>query len=278
MLGRFSSRTIIIACLLIAIFSLFLRNLVHIDHQLTLREASAKWQKTTSTPIILAYYERPPYYITGSDHVLTGLIGEIGLSAFRRSGLPFSLKIVPPKRQLSNVESNHERLCALGWFKTPEREKFAVFSLPLYQDLPTAVVTRTDITFSPLAPTLAELFQRPDLTLLTQNGYSYGPYVDEAIRQHNPASVGTTANASQMLEMIDTGKADYFLAAAEEADEAIGASPKPNHFHIILPRDIPKGNLRYFMCSKQVTPEEIGLLNTAITAENRAKEKAFPDQ
>ena len=278
MLGRFPSRTIIIICLLIAIGSLFLRNIVYIGHSRVSGTQVGKEQQAGSAPIILAYNERPPYYITSNDHVLSGLIGEIALSAFRRSGLPYTLQKMPPKRQMNNVENNHERLCALGWFKTPKREEFASFSLPLYQDLPTVVVTRADITFSPPALTLAELFKRTDLNLLAQSGYSYGPYVDEALRQHNPASVTTTGNATEMLEMIDSGKADYFFAATEEANEAITANRNPNHFHLILPRDMPLGNHRYFMCSKQVTPEEIGQLNAAITAENNAKGRVLPNQ
>lgn len=278
MLGRFPSRTIIIACLLIGIGSLFLRNIVYIDRKVISEAANSTQQATTAPPIILAYYERPPYYTTGSDHVLSGLVGEIGLTVFRRSRLPYSLQIMPPKRQLKNVETNHERLCALGWFKTPDREEFAIFSRPIYQDLPTAVVTRAGITISPAAPTLAELLQRTDLTLLTQSGYSYGAHVDEALRRYRPATVNTTGNATQMLKMIDSGKADYFIVAAEEADEALGISSNPNNFHLLLPRDMPEGNLRYFMCSKQVTPEEMGLLNAAITAENNAKGRILPDR
>lgn len=278
MLGRFPSRTVIIACLLIAFGSLFLRNIVYIAYSGNPGHLSGQQAAGNRDPIILAYHERPPYYVTTGNNVLSGLVGEIGYSAFQRSGLSFTLQVLPPNRQLVAVKSDQERLCALGWFKTPEREKFATFTLPLYQDLPTAVIARADITISPPVPTIAELFHNRNLTLLVKDGYSYGRYVDDALQRYNPVSTDTTADMRQMLEMIDTGKADYFITSSEEASEIIATSSRPDHYHIIRPRDVPPGNLRYYMCSKQVTPEEIRLLNTAISTENRTMGRTFPNQ
>lgn len=266
MLGRFPSRTVIFVCLLVAVGSLFLRNIVYIGHSQPHLTIKAEQREETTTPIILAYHERAPYYITGSDHQLSGLIGKIAISAFQRSGIPFTLKKIPPTRQLKIAQSNHERICALGWFRTPEREAFGRFTLPLYQDLPISVIGRSDIVSLTQNPSLIELFTRKDLTLLTQNGYSYGSYIDSALRKHTPAIVTTSGNATQMLEMIASKKADYFFAASEEADDAIAASQHPEQFKVILPSDVPQGNMRYLLCSQQVTLEEIERINSAITA------------
>lgn len=268
MLGRFSSRTVIFVCLFVALSSLFLRNLVYLGHSKP-PVAPAAADQEELPPIVLAYHERPPYYITGSDHFLTGLVGEPALNAFRRSGLQFVPQKMPPKRQLSLVEHNSTRICAVGWFKTTEREQFARFSLPLYHDLPTAVVTRAELTFSPPQPTVTQLLSLPNLIPLTKSAYSYGSHIDQALQEHASAVVTTSGTTAQMLEMVAADKADYFFAAAEEAEVAIAASPTPERFKLLAPADLPPGNTRYLMCSLQVRPQEIELLNAAITAAGR---------
>ncbi len=266
MLEKVPSRTVIIICLLIAVGSLFLRNLVYLDHSNSPAVAGENGLRQHSTPIILAYHERPPYYVTGGDNFLTGLVGEPALSAFRNSGLQFVVQKMPSKRQQNSVHNNKERICALGWFKTPEREQFARFTLPLYQDLPTVVITRADLAATLTEPALTELFRRQDLTLLIKSGYSYGAHIDQALQLDPPPVVTTTGNTAQMIAMIGSGKADYFFAAAEEAAEVIAASGSPESYRQVVLVDVPLGNRRYLMCSRQVRPEEIERLNQAIAA------------
>jgi len=264
MLERVPSRTVIIICLLIAVGSLFLRNLVYLGHTKSSVSAENDGPRRHSTPIILAYHERPPYYVTGSDNFLTGLVGEPALSAFRRSGLQFVVQKMPSRRQQNSVHNNKERICAVGWFKTPEREQFARFTLPLYQDLPTVVITRADLAATLGEPTLTALFGRQDLTLLIKSGYSYGSHIDQALQLDPPPFVTTTGNTSQMIAMVGSGKADYFFAAAEEAVELIAASSTPDKYRQVVLGDVPQGNKRHLMCSRQVQPAEIEKLNRAI--------------
>ena len=60
----------------------------------------------------------------------------------------------------------------------PEREKFAKFSTPVYQDRPQVIVMRADNSHRINHPTLAALFADKNLKLGAKLGYSYGSFVD----------------------------------------------------------------------------------------------------
>lgn len=272
MLERLSPRTVIALCLAIAFGSLFLRTIVYLDRDQAAGGGGSRPLAGEVSPIVLAYHERPPYYVTGHDETLTGLVGEPALSVFHRSGLRFTLQRMPSKRQLTSITHNRERICAVGWFKNPEREQFARFTLPLYQDRPTVVVTRSELALARQKPTLKALLADTNLVLLTKSGYSYGAYVDALLRQNSPDQETTTGSTDQMLAMVKTGKADYFLAAAEEAEAAIAASGEPARYILYTPGDSPAGNLRYLMCSQQVTQAEIDRINSAISATKTSEE------
>lgn len=266
MLGTLPSRTVITICLFVAICTLFLRGIVYRNlHQPEISKA-AENPTHGSSPIILAYHERPPYYTTDDAHSLTGLLGKPALAAFRHSGLDFTVQHMPSSRQLNSIRSNTERICAVGWFKTPERERYARFTKPLYQDLPTSVLTRADIDFPQTQPTLQQLLALTDLTLLLKSGYSYGQYIDQGLQHSTPNIITTTGSTDRMLEMIATGRADYFFLAAEEAEAAIAASNSPEAYRVLTLIDIPQGNRRYIICSRQVAPHEISRLNQAIAS------------
>jgi uncharacterized protein (TIGR02285 family) len=249
----------------VAICALFLRSIVYRKQLQSDISQVVKSQIHTDPPVILAYHERPPYYVTNEENLLTGLVGGPARTAFHRSGLQFIIQRMPPRRQLNSIQNNTERICAVGWFKTPEREHYALFTSPLYQDKPTSLLTRFDIELPSLNPTLHEVFAASHLSLLMKNSYSYGESIDNTL-QHTPPSIviTTSGNTSQMLEMIAAANADYALMATEEAEEAIATSNSPGVFRLVKLRDMPQGNKRYIMCSRQVTPEEIARLNSVI--------------
>lgn len=265
MLGKIPARTVTALCLVVALCTLFLRGIVYRNQQQSERSQVDINRIHTDHPIILAYHERPPYYVTGKDNLLSGLVGEPARTAFQRSGLRFIIQRMPPRRQLNSIQNNTERICAVGWFKTPEREQYARFTLPLYQDKPNSLLTRADVEFSSGSPTIEEVFATADLTLLIKNGYSYGEHIDTALQQAPPAIVTTSGGTDQILDMIAAGKADYVVMPGEEAEDAIASSIKPEVFRLIELRDMPQGDQRFIMCSRQVAFEEIARLDSVIT-------------
>ena len=68
-----------------------------------------------------------------------------------------------------------------------------------------------------------------------------------------------------MLQMILSGRADYFFISEEEAEHIIAtAGYEMSQFQLQHFDDIPAGNRRYIACSQQVSPETIDLLNRAL--------------
>jgi uncharacterized protein (TIGR02285 family) len=216
--------------------------------------------------ITVAYHERQPFYITGPDNMLTGLVGKPAISVFEKSGIKHTILIMPPSRVLKTIKNNSERICGVGWFKTPERQMYASFTEPIYRDRPITALTRSNIKSLAADLSLTDLLTNKNLTLLIKKGYSYGSKIDQEMKEHSPAIIQTTGDTTQMFEMIATGKADYFLIAAEAADILIAESKTPELFRLIELRDMPLGNSRFLMCSKQVTEAEIQCLNQAIAA------------
>ena len=214
--------------------------------------------------IILHYHERKPYYFTTDDGV-KGLLAEKAAAAFNRSGVSFRWEKTPPSRQLEIIRENQDMACALGWFKNPERERFAKYSEFVYQDKPTLALARADNERMPDKLSLDQLFSDRGLRLLRKDGYSYGKFIDEKIVKYKPREVLTTADNLNMLKMIHSLRADYFFIAHEEAEQLITESAfELSDFKYIHFSNMPEGNKRYIICARNVPEAIIDKLNHAI--------------
>jgi polar amino acid transport system substrate-binding protein len=215
--------------------------------------------------ITVHYYERPPYLVatpTGPK----GLTADPIDFAFKKTGIPFQWEQTPPKRQMELVQNNRGRDCIVNWFKNPEREKFAKYSSPLYQDKPQIALARADNHKIQSEKTVAEVLSDPNLTLLVKDGYSYGGYLDTQIAERKPTVEKTDRESPQMLKMIHAGRADYFFIAPEEAEGLISSAGLPKEdFKFVTFSDMPQGEKRYILCSQQVEDAVIEKLNAAIT-------------
>jgi ABC-type amino acid transport substrate-binding protein len=217
-----------------------------------------------SALITLHFNERPPYLIATEDGV-RGLTGDPTTLIFEKSGIPFQWKQTPSKRQIYLLQQNSGRDCLVGWFKNAEREQFARFTLPVYQDEPQFALVRADNSAIASGHTVAEVFANPQLTLLVKDGYSYGDYLDDRIAQYDPHRTVTTDENSGMLKMVFAGHADYFFIAPEEAEGLLRSSAfDAQDFKSIGFTDITSGEKRYILCSLQVEEAVIEQLNTAI--------------
>lgn len=218
----------------------------------------------TANLIILHYNERPPYLVTTEDGV-GGLTGDPATLVFEKSNIPFQWRQTPSKRQIYLLQQNKGRDCLVGWFKNKEREAFARYTLPIYQDKPQIALARADNEWIPADSTVSDLFTDLRLNLLVKDGYSYGDFLDGKIKEYDPVRTITTVENSEMLKMVFARHADYFFIAPEEADGLIQTSEfDAQDFKYVYFRDIPNGEKRYILCSLQVEDSIIERLNTAI--------------
>ncbi len=220
--------------------------------------------ETSPEVIYLHYNERPPYLVTTQNGV-EGLVGGRTSAVFEKSNLPFVWVQTPSKRQIYILQQNTGRNCLPGWFKTADRESFAKYTIPIYQDEPQIALTRAKNDEIPATTTVDEIFKRSELTLLVKDGYSYGSFLDQKIAELDPARIETTVENSGMLKMIYAGHADYFFIAPEEAEGVITASGyELQDFKEIHFTDITEGENRYILCDFQIDDATIDLLNEAI--------------
>ena len=214
--------------------------------------------------ISLHYNERPPYLVTTETGV-GGLTGDPTTIVFEKSNVANQWKQTPSKRQIYILQQNSGRDCLAGWFKTVEREAFARYTLPIYQDKPQFALARADNDKISSVGTVGDVFSNPQLTLLVKDGYSYGDYLDRKIQEYNPVRVETTVENSGMLKMVYAGHVDYFLIAPEEAEGLIKTSAFDSQdFKTVHFTDIPDGEERFILCSFQVEDSIIEQLNMAI--------------
>ncbi len=58
------------------------------------------------------------------------------IGIFNGAGVPMTAEEVPVKRITRDIQNDGSAICSPGWYKLPERETFALFSLPIHEDKP----------------------------------------------------------------------------------------------------------------------------------------------
>ena len=214
--------------------------------------------------VTIHYHERPPYYVTGPLGVY-GLCVDPVKKAFLAADIVMKWVKTPAVRQLDILKRDGKNNAVIGWFKNPSREKFAVFSAYIYQDMPAIALTRAGNPHMVSGRPLAETVKNTDLILLRKKGYSYGKFIDDMIAAYKPKQELTTAENIGMLKIIHAGLADYFFISEEEARELIRTSGLlADDFACIRFADVPGGNKRYLLFSRGTDQQIIEKINTGI--------------
>lgn len=216
-------------------------------------------------PLTLTYFDRPPYY-QNSAGVAEGLLIERARTVSETAGLRVVFREMPAARILFHIERNIDAQCSIGWFPTPERRRYAQFSLPIWQDSAPAILTR---------PLLADEIARlgrfeavlgnPILTWAVPAGFSHGDYVDQLRRQRQPTTLELTGNLTAVAHHVHLGRADYAIIAPEEYPALLKAADLTESDLTLVPmQDAPRGTTRHLMCSRQVPGEILARIDEAI--------------
>ena len=217
--------------------------------------------------VVQIYYEeRVPYAVTSEQGVVSGLTADPTAKAFNQASISFTWKRMPFKRQLQTIKYNKKMACGIGWFKKAEREEFALFTEVIYQDKPSVTLSKQGNDAVVKHHDVTSLLKDKQLKLLTKDGFSYGSYVDGLISQLTPETVVAVGSSNvQMLQVLLSGRADYFFVSEEEAEEIIVSSGQAlEQFQLQSYFDMPDGNKRYIACSPQVTKATVDRLNRAL--------------
>lgn len=228
------------------------------------------WMSVSTTwaeaPLQLYYSERIPYAVADDRGSVHGLTATPAADAFKQAGVPFEWKKMPFKRQLVTLKYNKKRACGIGWFKKTEREAFARFTHPIYQDKPFITISAAGNDAVGRHGNVAGLLQDKQIRLLVKDGFSYGAYVDQQLKFHAPETLVVAGSSNlEMLDILLSGRADYFFVSEEEAEQMIEKSGHDrSRFQLNAYSDMPPGNFRYIACSKQVSPATVEALNAGL--------------
>lgn len=214
-------------------------------------------------PIPVLIYDRPPYYVRQAGGNFVGLVGAPVGQAFERAGVPFVWTTALLQTQLEEIRADDRAVCAAGWFKTEEREEYARFTIPVYQDQPLVVVGRSD---NPQlwALTFEDLISQPNVKMLAQIDFSFGAEVDGMIEASGLKVRLAATGAKENLERIVQGFEDFLLISPEELSVTLDQVSGSKQLVKRSFRDIPFGNTRHIICSKSVSEDQIRLLDEAI--------------
>ena len=224
-----------------------------------------------SDALTVSYIERPPYYYTDQRRA-TGFLLEKVRKIFLDAGIAVTFQVRPPNRVIHEIKRGGDN-CSVGWFKTLEREQFAKFSLPIYRNSPIVILTvkQQQHRFSPYR-SLGEVFADQTLVMASIGAFSYGAYIDQLIEATSPRLQRISTRQTILPKLILSGRANYMLVAPEEIETLLdSADLNPKDFVAIKMSDIPDGNRRYIICSKEVSDNIIGKLNFSIKENERGK-------
>jgi polar amino acid transport system substrate-binding protein len=211
------------------------------------------------------YLERPPYYWTENGRP-TGFLMNLTRRILDEAGVPATYAPVPAARIIEEIRANRRPLCAIGWFRTPQRETFASFSLPIYRDHPLVLLTTKDKAdlFDEHA-TLQDVFDDTDLIMAQVASFSYGETIDRMLREILVRNLTVSTTQSVLPKLILRGRATYMLAAPEEVPTMLrSAGLDPEDFVSLEMDDMPAGNLRHLMFSASVPQTVLRRVNLAI--------------
>lgn len=201
--------------------------------------------------VTLYYNERPPYLIGAPDGSVSGLTASVAAQAFKAAGIEVHWQRMPYNRQLESLREGGAR-CMVGLFKTPERERHARFSKPIYRDLPTIALMRGGLA-SASGLSLQRVLATPDLRVLVKENYSYGRDIDAALAKVRGGVVVTTAENVNMLAMLYGQRADLMFIGEEEYQYLMRQSTyAAKDFSLLRFADLPEGEARHIMCSMDV--------------------------
>jgi polar amino acid transport system substrate-binding protein len=214
--------------------------------------------------ITLHFTDRAPFTELTPDGSVVGLVADEGVHAFTIAELPFVWQVSSMKRILHTLQQPTGQNCAIGFFKTPEREQYAKYTKPIFRDGPTVLIARKEIALQS-AGKLEDILAIPNLRVLVKGSYSYGPTVDALLIKVKPKLIVADTEVRQMVEMLKADRSDILISTEEEANYLINEADRGRRtLNILSLTGMPAGEYRYILCSKAVADDVIERLNRAI--------------
>jgi len=218
-------------------------------------------------PLTVAWREKPPYYYFDESKVAKGFMLDRARQVFAAAGVPAVFVNEPQKRIWANFNHGMPNYCSISWYRLPEREAVAQYSVPVHADMPHAVLAVPAVAARIRShANLKSLLSDKSLTLAVIDGVSYGPELDSLINASQNRIMRRTVETSAMFRMVAFGRADYLFVDREDWNYLRLKFPELQSLVLIDFADMPPGLKRYIVCSRDVPADTMERLNRAIMA------------
>jgi len=226
-------------------------------------------------PLLMVFRSKPPYSYT-EDGVQKGFLLEKTQQILKNVGINATFAEVPPRRIFQDIQANQERICSFGWYKNPEREAYAKFSLAMHQDRPHLVLANQKAAEKiKRLKTLKNLMAAKDLTLTMVDSVSYGQEIDAMIATF-PGTIDKGPLAPQRVaEKLAADRADFMFIDHDDYEYLKATATSFPHDVLVQMTfpDAPAGLKRYILCSQKVDESTMSLINAGIAGLSKSKSK-----
>lgn len=214
--------------------------------------------------ITVAWRDKPPYHYLDNGEE-KGFLLTRARQVFAQARIPAVFVREPAKRIWANLENSARNYCSIGWYLLPERMRVAQYSTPFHIDPPHVVLASHAAEHVVGAhPTLAALLADPALSLGVVDGVSYGAQLDAMVAGARNQIVRRTVEPAAMLRMVAANRVSFMLMDREDWDFASRRDPQLRELDLSTFPDMPPGQIRYIVCSKDVSAATMSRLNKAI--------------
>lgn len=214
--------------------------------------------------LTVSWREKAPYYYLDNG-VAKGFMLDRARQVFAAAGVPARFVNEPQKRIWANFAHGLPNYCSISWYRLPEREAVAQYSVAVHTDQPHAILAVPAVAARIKAHgNLKSLLADKSLTLAVIDGVSYGPGLDPLIAASENRIMRRTVETAAMFRMVALGRADYLFVDREDWNHLRQRIPELKPLVLIDFPDMPPGLKRYFVCSRDVPAETMERLNRAI--------------
>lgn len=229
--------------------------------------------RAAEEPLTVAWRDKPPYhYMEGGKE--KGFLLERARKVFSVANVPARFVREPVKRIWANFDNAVRNYCSIGWYRLPERERMAQFSVPFYADPPQLVLAAPRWAKAVRAhDSFASLLGDPNLSIAMVDGASYGAQVDAMVEAGRTRVLRRTVGPIPLLTMVAAGRASFTLIDRHDWDWARTHEPSVRGVAPVQFPDMPPGQTRYIVCSKDVPQSVMARINHGIdvvTLEDRS--------
>lgn len=219
---------------------------------------------SAAEPITVAWRDKAPYHYL-ENGIERGFLLLRAKRIFALADVPAVFVERPSKRIWRDFQRGKARYCSIGWYRLPERERIAQFSLAFHVDPPQMLLVSPQAFPAIQAhASFAALMADPNISLGVVDGVSYGPILDRQITRSANRIERVTVSPARMIAMLAANRIDYMLADQADWQYLRSQDQALSQIAEYQFSDMPPGLERYIVCGKDVPPEVMDRLNHAI--------------